>query len=64
MKIIVTKYVEPAQELDVDRIDIDQGGEGLALVITDANNTGILVQAFDRMDIRPRTENSVVITAF
>jgi len=63
MKITVTKYGEPAQELDIDRIEIDQNLEPLALVVTDAGE-GILVQAFDRMDIRPKTENSVVITAF
>lgn len=57
MKITVTKYGTEPQKLDVDRIEIDQN-----LVVTDAGE-GILIQAFDRMDIRPKTENSVVITA-
>ena len=62
MKIIVTKYGEPAQELDIDRIEIEQGGDTSALVITNAD-AGVFVRAFYRMEIRPKGEDSVIIKA-
>jgi hypothetical protein len=61
MKITVTKYGEPARELDIDRIEIEQDGDMSAIVVTDADEPGILVRAFYRMEIKPWAENSIII---